>query len=273
MLKKIIKRSGDVEDFDATKLNKWGRWAAEDLNGRVDWSSIVLHAVKSLGEVAKSQDLQKQLISACLQTKSWPYNLMAGRLYAAVYRKELYACKMPTVKELVNRLSELDLMVDLDYDNEDYAFMESTIDHNRDFGMAYFQLLQIRRKYTISNKVSKEEYETPQFVYMRMAMALAEDEPKETRLEHLKNWYDHFSLSRINAPTPNYTNLGTKHNGYASCCLYVTDDNAASLAIGDHIAYTMTYMSAGIGGLINSRSLGDSVREGTIEHQGRHLPL
>jgi ribonucleoside-diphosphate reductase alpha chain len=102
-----------------------------------------------------------------------------------------------------------------------------------------------------------------------MAMALAEDEPKDARLRHAVNWYNHFSFNRINAPTPNYVNLGTTHNGYASCCLYAVDDNAQSLAIGDHIAYTMTYMSAGIGGIINTRSLGDSVRNGTITHMGK----
>lgn len=41
------------------------------------------------------------------------------------------------------------------------------------------------------------------------------------------------------------------------------------LAIGDHIAYTMTYMSAGVGGLIDSRSKLDPVRNGTIVHNGK----
>ena len=39
------------------------------------------------------------------------------------------------------------------------------------------------------------------------------------------------------------------------------------------IDYTMTYMSAGTGTYFNSRSIGDAVRGGAIEHQGRHLPL
>lgn len=107
---------------------------------------------------------------------------------------------------------------------------------------------------------------------MRMAMALAEDEAPGVRMYHLKNWYEHLADNRLNAPTPNYTNLGTSHNGYASCCLYTVDDDAASLAIGDHIAYTMTYMSAGIGGYLNTRSLGDPVRNGAIIHQGKFCP-
>ncbi len=78
-----------------------------------------------------------------------------------------------------------------------------------------------------------------------------------------------FSESKINAPTPNFNNLGTLHNGYASCCLYKANDDRRSLAAGDHIAYTMTYMSAGVGRLIDSRSATDPVRNGTIQHSGK----
>ena len=48
----------------------------------------------------------------------------------------------------------------------------------------------------------------PTFIYMRMAMALAEDEPREERLKHIVNWYNHFSYNRINAPSPNYIKPG-----------------------------------------------------------------
>jgi ribonucleoside-diphosphate reductase alpha chain len=54
-----------------------------------------------------------------------------------------------------------------------------------------------------------------------------------------------------------------------NCCLYSTHDTAASLAAGDHIAYMMTCMSAGIGTHIKTRSIGDSVRGGMIQHQGK----
>ena len=130
-------------------------------------------------------------------------------------------------------------------------------------------MLQLRKKYALMNRVTRQEYESPQFVYMRMAMALAEDEPREDRLQHIVNWYNHFSYNRINAPSPNYINLGTRLNGYASCCVYKAGDNLHSLAIGDHIAYEMTGMSAGIGGMISTRTLGDPVRGGVISHQGK----
>lgn len=269
MLKRIIKRNGTVEDFTPHKVNMWSQWASSTLGDRVDWSRIVLDTIKQLGEETHSQTLQKQLIKTCLEKRSWPYNLMAGKLYIALYRKELYGDIIPTVKALQETMHTHGLMRQLKYTDDEFNTIESLIDHSRDFNLAHFQIHQIRKKYSLQDRIMGTEYETPQFVYMRMAMALAEDEPIDQRIVHVSNWYNHFSFNRLNAPTPNYTNLGTDHNGYASCCLYTVADNAQSLAIGDHIAYTMTYMSAGIGGFINTRSLNDSVRNGAIIHQGK----
>lgn len=269
MIKKIVKRDGHIEDFSPNKVNKWGEWASRTLGSFVDWSHIVTHTVSTLPEVVDSQQLQERLIQTCLDQETWSYYRMAGRLYAAYLNKRIHGDKIPTVLEVQTELLNAGLMRQLNYSPEEYAFIETFIDHKRDFKSVHFELHQVRKKYSLRNKLTEQEYETQQFVYMRMAMALAEDEPVEYRLQEVKNFYDEFSEKRINAPTPNYVNLGTPLFGLASCCLYTTHDTAPSLAIGDHIAYTMTYMSAGIGSHIKTRALGEAVRGGLIEHQGR----
>jgi ribonucleoside-diphosphate reductase alpha chain len=273
MLKTIIKRDGSTEAFEPSKLNKWSQWASEGLRDRVDWSGVVLETVKGFGQTTHSQELQKQLIATCTMRRDWAHNLMAGRLYAALYKKEIYPQGIPIVKELHTELQSVGLMIKLDYAQEEYDTINTYIEHERDFELAHFQIKQIRSKYAIKNRATGKEYETPQFVYMRMAMQLAESEPKETRLKDVLEYYNHFSFNRINPPSPNYINLGTPLKGYASCCLITAADDAKSLAIADHIAYTMTCMSAGIGTNNNIRSIGDTVRNGMILHQGRHLPL
>lgn len=272
MISQIIKRDGTLEPFSPEKLNGWGEWAAKSLGGYVDWSTVVMNTVASLPEVCSADALQKQLIQNCLDMDSWSHNRMAGRLYASSYHKELFGKgTMPSVKEVHQRLIDAGFMVKLDYSDEEYAQVNKMIQHNRDFKCTHFQLDHVRNKYTLRNRVTGEEFETPQFVYMRMAMALAEDEPRDRRMIDVMKWYDHFAKQRINAPTPNYVNLGTSHNGYASCCLYTTLDTAASLGVGDHIAYMMTVMSAGIGSNLQCRSIGDPVRGGLIKHQGKQF--
>jgi len=269
MIKTIVKRNGISEPFNAAKLNGWGEWAARKLGHEVDWSEVVLHAVSTLPESCTSEQLQNSLINFCLAKRTWEYNLMAGRLYAALMSKQIFGRKKPTVKEVQARAHQHGLMVALDYSDAEYAEIEKIIEHNLDLKSAHYELQQIRFKYAIRNKITGQEYETPQFTYMRMAMALAENEPKDVRMHDVAKWYEHLSHKRINAPTPYYTNLGTSHNGYASCCVYTTSDTAPSLAAGDHIAYMMTVMSAGIGSHIKTRSISDPVRGGLIKHQGK----
>ncbi len=269
MIKRVVKRNKSVEDFSPAKVNGWGVWASKTLGAHVDWSSVVIEAVNNCPEECDSRYLQETLIKTCLNKKTWEYNRMAGRLYTYLLDRIIYDCNRPTVQELHKELEEAGLMINLNYSGEEYAAIEKIIDHKRDLKYPHYQLHQLRFKYAIRNKLTGKEYETPQFVYMRMAMALAADELPAEKLVHVKSWYDHFSYNRINCPTPNFVNLGTKLNGYASCCVYTTNDSSASLAAGDHIAYMMTCMSAGIGTHIKTRSLGDSVRHGVIQHQGK----
>lgn len=270
MIKTIIKRNGSREAFSAEKLNGWSEWAAEKLGRGVNWSEVVLHTVSSLPESCTSKDLQEQLIQYCLGKNTWEYNLMAGRLYAAllirlIHKSDTY----PTVKNVQDRLVKAGLMRKLDYSEEEYAEIEKIIDHNYNLKYPHYALHQNRKKYALQNKTTGTEYETSQFTYMRMAMAAAEFEPKEIRLKEVKEYYLEFAQHKINIPTPYYVNLGTKLSGFASCCVYTTKDTAQSLAAADHIAYMMTVMSAGIGYHLKSRSMGDPVRGGAIEHQGK----
>lgn len=275
MLKRIIKRSGVVEDFDAKKINKWVIWAAGDLikSGRVDVSSIIMEVVAVSPEEMTSQDLQLALAKKCVSRHSWPYSLMGGTLYAVWCWKEFYGDRIPTVKQIDEQLLGYGIMKKLDYTDAEYELIEAMIDHTRDLKLAEFQIKQDINKYSLQNKVTKQKFETPQFIFMRMAMALAEnDKGNLNRLLDVSEWYNYFSAGLINPPTPNFNNLGTPHNGYASCCLYKSGDDKRSLGVGKHIAYTMTYMSAGIGGYIESRSLGEGVAANSIIHQGK-LPF
>jgi len=272
MIEVVIKKDGTEQEFSATKLNHWGQWAARSLS-RVDWSEIVLNVVSSSPKKIKTEDLQKRLIKACLDEDTWGYNRMAGRLYAPLLYREAFECdykNIPTIQQVQSELVAKGLMVDLGYSDEEYKELEKAIDHKKDFKAAHFELHQARTKYCLKDAVNNVVYETQQFMYMRMGMAIAANVRQDINKVNLaKELYTAFSNKKINAPTPNHVNLGTPLKGFASCCTYTTEDTASSLAIGDHIAYSMTCMSAGIGAHIKTRSLKDPVRGGVIPHGGK----
>ena len=271
MIKSIIKSNGETQPFSADKINGWGEWASKRLGKYVDWSTIVMNTVKKCPEVCPSRTLQETLIRECLDQKSWSYYRMAGRLYVAMYYKDLFGVKKvnKTIKQVHESLIADGFMSRMDYSDKEYQELESVIDHSLDMNEPHYAIEQIRKKYSLRNRVTGKEYETPQFVYMRMAMSLAEDQPKHRRMTDLKKWYKYFSEKKINAPTPNYLNLGTPHRGFASCSILKANDNARSLAAHDHGVYTMTYMSAGIGSFIETRSIKDAIRGGAISHNGK----
>lgn len=270
MIKTIIKRDGTKQPFDADKINGWGQWAAKTLGNSIDWGGIVLSAVQTCDEETTSEALQQALIRSCLDRPTWAYNRMAGRLYCALQRKKCYGKTIPTIKELHSRMVAAGILSEKfasTYTDDEYAELESTIDHSRDLTYAYYQHTQFRTKYAMRDRVNDIDYETPQFVHMRVAMRLAMNLPN--RVETAKKFYYYFSTNKINIPTPYYTNSGTEKNGFLSCCLYTTNDTAPSLAAGDHIAYMMTVNSSGIGANIRTRAIGSSVRGGIIRHQGK----
>lgn len=270
MIKTIVKRNGVEENFDPKKLNGWGIWASKTLGHYVDWSEVVLHVVSTSKEVTTSEELQTGLIEYCLTKRAWSYNRMAGRLHCALLNKKLYDDVKPTIQQLHEKLVDVGLM-DSKFKNsftdEDYAAIDKMIDHPRDFTYAHYQVKQIVEKYSLMNRVTKTFYETPQYTYMRVAMRMAMNKPD--RLKHIERLYYYYSTNKINVPTPYFINSGTDKNSFNSCCLYTTKDTAASLAAGDHIAYMMTVNSAGIGTNIVTRALGEPVRGGLIEHQGK----
>lgn len=279
MIKTIIKRDGRKEDFNSEKLNGWGIWAAEALGKSVNWGDIILTAVSTLPETTTAEQLQDALIDTCLSKRTWAYNRMAGRLFASTIYKIAYentrldidGSGIPHIKDLHQLMLKKGIL-DKDFvrgwTEEEYDVINKTIKHQLDLTYPYYQIKQINDKYSLKDRTKKNSlFETPQFVYMRVAMRMAMN--KENRMEHIKKFYKYFSENKINIPTPYFTNAGTSKNGYNSCCVYKTNDTVGSLAAGDHIAYTMTYSSAGIGAYIQTRPEGSPIRGGIISHRGK----
>lgn len=271
MIKEIIKRDGTTEAFGAEKVNGWGIWASEHLGKHVNWADVVLNAVSTLPTKCSSVMLQDALIDVCLNKRTWSYNRMAGRLYVAKLIKDIYSTDThPSLRDLHQEMVS-DGIIDKSFmgafSESEYAELNAVLEHSKDLTYAHYAIDRIIKKYSLQNRSTGKLYETPQFVYMRIAMRMAMN--KSNRMKHIKKFYELYSDNVINVPTPYFTNSGTSKNAFASCCLYTTKDEVKSLHTGDVIAYAMTYSSAGIGGYIQSRSVNDEVRGGIIQHQGK----
>lgn len=270
MIENVIKRDGTIEPFDAEKITRWAEWASPHAQMKRVWPSVVVKVVSRFDGNLTSSKLQESLIEGFLELETDSAYLTAGALYAAHHRKTLYGEQIPTLWEVHQNMRADNLIRDMGYSKEDYAILNAAMKHERDFYVRHYSLLHIRNKYSIKNRVTGKEYETQQFVYMRMAMAIYEHEPEgNARLADVIAQYEVLSKKKLSAPTPNYVNFATYLRSYASCCLYVYGDTGESLAAAEHITYMMTLASAGLGFNLMTRSIADPVRGGLISHQGK----
>ncbi len=271
MLELIEKRDGRIEPRDDRKINGWGEWGTRHLQGRVDYSKASGNAVKNLPKQATSQQFMEQLISEILTERSWAAYLFAGRLYAVLKRKEIFGSEIPpTLFSMHGKLQEQGFMAVMNYSHAEYTKLEGVIDHSRDYEYPEFSLKFMHEKYSIRNYVTGQVFESPQFIYMRMAMAVCEFDPIEERMYNVRRLYNLYSQKMLSNPTPNYLYLGTNHRGFASCCIYVAGDSEESMLAALNITWKMTVNSAGLGSMFSTRTVGDPIDGGRIQHSGRY---
>lgn len=264
----VTKRDGTTVPFDPEKLTRWAKWAG---NIGVDWFGIVAQTYQKLPEKCTTQELQQAMIQSCMDHDDTPHMLMAGRLLIGDIYKQAFGGheNVPTVFGMYAKMTGCGLWEYMGYSNYELEQCESFINHDRDLNSPYSVINQIMTKYAIRDIEKNIVLESPAFIWMRMALGVCKDEPKETRMQSVREYYEDYAEGRINAPTPNINNLGTPKRTYASCCVYKSNDSLGSLAAGDHIATIMTAASAGIGGMLMTRSKGDGVRKNTIRHGGK----
>jgi ribonucleoside-diphosphate reductase alpha chain len=266
---KVLKRDGSVEPFQIEKINSWWMWATQQHNIPLgEGLEAVQRAVRSLSQETTSEKIQRALITELIALKRWSTVMMAGTLEASLVHKTVFGATIPSVQTHFWNLANRGYTVPFPLTHEEWFELESVIDHKRDFTMPQFAIRYIMDSYALGNVTTGERVETPQFTYMRMALAVGCSYPPAERLDVIKDTYELLSTRVISAPTPNFTHLGTKDNGLASCCLYASGDDRKSLAAANLITYVMTYSSAGLGYHQNVRAVGSPVRGGKIEHQG-----
>lgn len=268
MINNIKKSDGSIVPFNPERLNRWAEWAA---NFGVNWSEIVLDAVKRCFDGCSTTDLQNAMIDACVDRKTQAHAMMAGRILVGTVYKEAFGGfrKVPSLKDFYHDMTGRNLWIKMTYTDQELDEINEMIDHSKDLTYGYAVIKQFRDKYSIRNAKTKRVHESPQFMFMGMAMYVMQNQPVERRMDDIKNLYTYLSDLKINAPTPYLNGLRATNSGYASCCLITANDSAKSIGIATSIAYEMTVKQAGIGMNLQTRSIGDGIRQNTISHQGK----
>ena len=273
---KVKKRDGRIEPLDLDKMHLMVEEACQGLAG-VSASQVEMKSGIQFYDGITTGEIQEILIrsaSDLIDLDHPNYQFVAARLLLFSLRKSLYG-KMRELPHLETHVHTCvskqvyDSDIYNKYSKEEIEKVNSFIDHNRDFLFTYAGLRQVVDKYLVQDRSSGGVYETPQFMYIMIALTIFRDYPKETRLSYVKRYYDAISKHRINIPTPIMAGVRTPLRQFASCVLVDVDDTLDSIFSSDMAIGRYVAQRAGIG--INAgriRGINAKIRGGEVQHTG-----
>jgi ribonucleoside-diphosphate reductase alpha chain len=273
---KVIKRNGSIESLDLDKMHVMVEEACRGLAG-VSASQVEMTSGIQFYDGISTQEIQEILIrsaSDLIDLDHPNYQFVAARLLLFAVRKQLYGRmkELPTLEQHIYtcvNAQVYDSDIFNKYSKEEIERANSYIDHDRDYLFTYAGLRQVVDKYLVQDRSVGGVYETPQFMYMMIALTIFAEYPKETRMSYVKRYYDAISKHKINIPTPIMAGVRTPLRQFASCVLVDVDDTLDSIFSSDMAIGRYVAQRAGIG--INAgriRGINSKIRGGEVQHTG-----
>ena len=273
----VIKRDGQSESLNLDKIHVMVEHACRGLAG-VSESQVEMNANLQFFDGIKTSDIQEILVRSAndlISLEAPNYQFVAARLLLFGLRKAVYNGHpdghpplLEHVQKCVNR-GLYDAGIVDKFSEEEWEKLSGFMDHERDYLFTYAGIRQVVDKYLVQDRSSGEVYETPQFMYMMIAVSLFQDDDRFYRLEYIKKYYDAISKHRINIPTPIMAGVRTPLRQFASCVLVDVDDTLDSIFSSDMAIGYYVAQRAGIG--INAgriRGINSKIRGGEVQHTG-----
>ena len=273
---KVKKRDGRIESLALDKMHLMVEEACAGLAG-VSASQVEMTSGIQFYDGISTQEIQEILIrsaSDLIDLDHPNYQFVAARLLLFAVRKQLYGRmkELPTLEQHIYacvNAQVYDSDIFNKYSKEEIEKVNSFIVHDRDYLFTYAGLRQVVDKYLVQDRSGGGVYETPQFMYMMIALTIFAEYPKETRMSYVKRYYDAISKHKINIPTPIMAGVRTPLRQFASCVLIDADDTLDSIFSSDMAIGRYVAQRAGIG--INAgriRGINSKIRGGEVQHTG-----
>ncbi|WFF39500.1 ribonucleoside-diphosphate reductase subunit alpha [Moraxella nasibovis] len=271
----VTKRDGRSEPIDLEKIHKVINWAAKGLTN-VSVSQVELKSHIQFYDGIATKDIHETIIKAAadlISADTPDYQYLAARLAIFHLRKIAYGeYEPPHLFDHVSKLTnagKYDKHLLADYSKAEFDELNAYIEHERDMNLAYAAVEQMMGKYLVQDRVTKQVFESPQFLYMLVGMCLFSKYPQAERLDYVKRFYDATSNFYISLPTPIMAGVRTPTRQFSSCVLIECDDNLDSINATTSAIVRYVSQRAGIG--INAgaiRALGSPIRGGEAQHTG-----
>ena len=275
---KVRKRDGSETPLNLDKIHKVVEEACEGLGSGVSASQVEMNSGLQFFDGIETKDIQEILVrsaSDLISLDAPNYQFVAARLLLYGVYKQVFGSEwvrgLPSVYDHALHCTNKGVYDDDilgKYSREEWDKINSWIDHERDMLFTYAGLRQVVDKYLVQDRSSGTVYETPQYMYMMIAVTLFQNYT-DNRLEYVRRYYNAISKHKINIPTPIMGGVRTPMRQFASCVLVDADDTLDSIFSSDMAIGRYVAQRAGIG--INAgriRGINAKIRGGEVQHTG-----
>ena len=277
----VIKRNGESVPLDISKIQRQVAHACKGIDG-VSPSMVEIKAQIELHDGMTTETIDELLLKAMVdlidetenpETNNVNYQYVAGRQRVSMLRKEVYGSYIPPKLYDIVKKNIADGMYTNEllkwYTEDEWNIIDLFIDHDKDETYTYAAIAQLTEKYLVQNRATGQVYETPQIRYAIAAATAFHNEPKDTRLKLVKEYYECASDGHFSLATPVLAGLGTTTKQFSSCVLISSDDTLDSIFAAGEMMAKYASKRAGIGLEIGRiRPLGAPIRNGEIKHTG-----
>ena len=224
----IVKRNGNKEPLKLEKISSRIKKLTYGLNERVDPDKVSTKVVSGLYDGVSSTELDQLSAetAASMVTVHPDFGKLAARIgITALYKdvekdfsviaKKLYEYINPKTGDKAGMISDEVYEVIQKHSQQ----LDGMIVHDRDFNFDYFGFMTLKKSYLL--KIDGKAAETPQHLYMRVAVGIWRD-----NLEMVQKTYDMLSQGLFTHATPTLFNASTNRPQLSSCFLLDIDDDS-----------------------------------------------
>ena len=268
----ITKRDGSREPFTTLKPRKWIQWSVRGLDNQIEMEyRILTEMLKRLPPNVSTEEIHQTIINVCIDEEDIIYSRVAARLEMASILKNqerllgIYKPELISFTEFLEIMESKGVWAGTWLDDQDLISCEDEINNClielEAMDLEYTTVKQIMDKY--SQKVGGEPIETP--AQIALANSLALHGVTELAFDTARDLIS----CKLNIPTPLWNGVRDGNNNSISCCVIEGGDSVESITTAIHIASEQTSRKAGIGITLDTRSKGDPVKKGQVEHLGK----
>ncbi|MBL1434299.1 ribonucleoside-diphosphate reductase subunit alpha [Candidatus Wolfebacteria bacterium] len=238
----VTKASGEQQTFDLHKIKRVFNRACRGYENKCHFEDFLETFKRNLANDIETKNINKFMIKTAIDMvtieNSWWQHIAARILLENVY-KQATKNRGIGIKDLYTGDSYLALFeeyVQSDlyykdffkyYTKEDIKKAGKYMKQEYDDSYQYTTVLSLTKRYLLNpNGVVKE---TPQELYMSVALFLAIPEASENRLKYAFKLYDACANQMISLPTPTLLNSRTNYHQLSSCFKINVDDDLRAI--------------------------------------------